>query len=326
MRPWQTLMRTLLYPAFAPIVRMPGNSYPDELCPTLSRAELGLRHELFAHVSKLAVDIGERSLERFDNHELAANYIADSFRGYGLSVEEQAFSLGQRSLRNIVCQIPAAVQGAPILIIGAHYDTVVGTPGADDNATGVAALLTLACWLKRSGIRPAFTVRFVAFANEETYAYESMGSYVYAKACRAKQERLVGMLSLEMLGVYSSREGSQKYPWPFNLFYPTKANFVGFIGNYKGRQFVRRCVELFRKEGRIPSQGCAAPSWVPDVSRSDHYPFWIFGYPALMVTDTSNFRYPLYHTAEDSIDKLDFDKLTLVVCGLQGLLRELLQS
>lgn len=131
------------------------------------------------------------------------------------------------------------------------------------------------------------------------------------------------MLSLEMMGVYSDDEGSQKYPWPFKLFYPTKGNFIGFVGNTASRDFTRRCVELFRRDTKFPCEGVAAPDWVKDATRSDHLPFWLFNYPALMITDTSNFRFPLYHTMEDTLDKLNFDRFALVTAGVQRLVKEL---
>jgi hypothetical protein len=124
------------------------------------------------------------------------------------------------------------------------------------------------------------------------------------------------MLSLETLGYYSDREGSQRYPFPFGLLYPSRADFVGFVSNIGSRSLLRRCVGSFRRTTAFPSEGLAAPAWIPGVSWSDHSSFWEQGYPAIMVTDTALYRYPAYHTAADTPDRVDFDRLARVVAGL----------
>jgi Zn-dependent M28 family amino/carboxypeptidase len=150
-----------------------------------------------------------------------------------------------------------------------------------------------------------------------------MGSCVHANNVKAQKQKVVGMLSLEMLGVYSDAPNSQKYPHPFNLFYPTTANFIGFVGNTFSRSLVRSCVKTFRTAVNFPCEGVAAPDSVKDVARSDHWAFWQIGVPALMVTDTSNFRYPTYHTQGDKLDQLDFDRMTMVTAGVFAVVRQL---
>jgi Zn-dependent M28 family amino/carboxypeptidase len=217
---------------------------------------------------------------------------------------------------NYIAEKRGSTQPEEIIVVGAHYDTVPGSPGADDNATGVAALLELARMLRHVDLPK--TVRFVAFANEEHPGgtWESMGSYAYARSCHERKENIIAMLSLEMLGCYSSAQDSQKYPSPLNLFYPKVANFIAFVANSKSRMLVKQCVKVFRKSMKFPCEGAAAPESIKDIARSDHWAFWQFGYPGLMVTDTSNFRYQFYHQAEDTPDKLDFISFTTVVVGL----------
>ena len=208
-------------------------------------------------------------------------------------------------------------------MVGAHYDTASGAPGADDNTSGIAGTLALA--RKFSMAKPDRTLRFVAFVNEEPpyFQTERMGSWVYAKRCREKGEDVVAMLSLEMLGCYSDAPGSQKYPPPFSFLYPSRGNFIGFIGNTSSRRLVRQAIASFRQNERFPSEGAAVPGMIRGVGFSDHWSFWQEGYPALMVTDTAMCRYPHYHRPQDTIDKIDFDRMARVVRGLESVVADL---
>ncbi|HYW79671.1 MAG TPA: M28 family peptidase, partial [Thermoguttaceae bacterium] len=203
-----------------------------------------------------------------------------------------------------------------IVVVGSHYDTVVGTPGANDNTSGVAALLALARRFTQK--KTDRTLRFVALVNEEPpyFQSETMGSRVYARRCAERRENIVAMLSLETIGYYDDAEGSQNYPPPFGELYPSEGNFIGFIGNAASGDLVRQAVATFRQNEPFPCEGAALPESVPGVGFSDQWSFWQEGYPALMVTDTAMFRYPHYHTAEDTIDKVDFDRTARVVRGL----------
>ncbi|MFT7461176.1 MAG: Zn-dependent M28 family amino/carboxypeptidase, partial [Planctomycetota bacterium] len=203
-------------------------------------------------------------------------------------------------------------------VVGAHYDTVLLSPGADDNASGVSALLEIARGLH--GERLSKTVRFVAFANEEWpfFGREKMGSYVNAEHSRDRNERISGMISLEMLGYYSKESYSQAYPRPLNHFYPHQANFIAFVSNISSRKLLHETIGEFRRVSQFPSEGLIAPQFlVPDIKRSDHSSFWSYGYPAVMVTDTSNYRNRNYHTLRDRPDTLDYDSMARVVAGLQ---------
>lgn len=319
-RDW--LLKLALYPLFYRYVKMPGRSYSGAL-PALAGDEPQLRNRLELHVRVLSEQIGERSINTPHGLRAAENYIAAEFARLGYEVKRQWFDFAGISMCNVIVEKRGSTRPDEVIVIGAHYDTVIGTPGADDNATGVAALLELADWLRST--TTARTVRFVAFANEEHPGgpWESMGSCVYANSCRAAGDNIKAMLSLEMLGVYSDAPGSQMYPRPFNLFYPTVANFIGFVGNSFSQQLVRACVRSFRRHAQFPCEGVAAPDSVRDIARSDHWAFWQIGVPALMVTDTSNFRYPIYHTPEDRPQQLDFDRMTRVVSGLRAVISNL---
>jgi hypothetical protein len=300
------------------MMRMPLKSYAGPWV-ALSQEEVQVRDRLRTEVEVLARTIGERNV--FVPHKLkaAADHIRAGLVQAGYEVHEQTFDASGQTCVNLEAQIPGREKKEEILVVGAHYDSVIGCPGANDNASAVAALLVLAGSL--SNYQPARTVRFVAFPNEEPpfFQTEQMGSLVYARRCQTQGERVVAMLSLETIGYYSEEKGSQRYPFPVGLFYPSTGNFIGFVGNTGSAQ----CVAIFRQLVQVPSEGGALPGWLPGIGWSDHWSFWQVGYPAVMVTDTAPFRYPYYHTAEDTPDKLDYDRLARVVVGLEKVVRQL---
>jgi hypothetical protein len=307
--------RWFLSPMFSSIVGMPGKSYRGPLTE-LTPSEKILRARLEKKVNDLSITIGERSIAEYAGMQKAMSYIEDSFTEDSYKVEKQWIVFKDKPMANIIAEKKGMTNINKVVVIGAHYDTIPGSPGADDNATGVAAMLELARIFCE--IETPYNIRFVAFANEEHPGSDqkAMGSYACAAGCRERNENIIAMLSLEMLGFYSDAEGSQHYPEPFSLFYPTSANFIGFVGNSNSKDLVRQSVAAFRKSVQFPCEGLAAPDSIRDIGRSDHWGFWQFGYPALMVTDTSNFRYKHYHTEEDTPDKLDFERFTRVVTGL----------
>jgi Iap family predicted aminopeptidase len=209
------------------------------------------------------------------------------------------------------------------MVIGAHYDSPTDSPGANDNASGVAALLELARQFKTA--RPVRTVRFVAFVNEEPPFFQTdlMGSRVYAANARKRGEKIVAMLALETIGYYSDQAGSQHYPPPFNLFYPDTGNFIAFVGNIASRSLVHSSIKIFRESTRFPSEGLAAPGFIPGIGWSDQWAFWQEGYPGIMITDTAPFRYPQYHQREDTPDKLEYEQMARVVAGIGRVVEEL---
>jgi Zn-dependent M28 family amino/carboxypeptidase len=210
-----------------------------------------------------------------------------------------------------------------MVVVGAHYDTVPGSPGANDNASGVAALLCLA--ERFAAASPARTLRFVAFANEEApFAHTAgMGSRVYARRCREKGERIAAMLCLETIGFYADAPRTQTYPRPLGWFYPSRGDFIAFVGSTRWGRLVADAAGAFRRAEPFPVQAGALPESVSDIARSDHASFWREGYPAVMVTDTANFRYPHYHTPEDTVEKIGFDRLARVVRGLEAVVSAL---
>ena len=276
-----------------------------------------------AHVEMLAGTIGERNVWNYAALRRAADYIAAEFAKSGLRAERQDFETSRLIVSNVDTTIGGSARPAEIVVVGAHYDSVSGCPGANDNATGVAAVLELA---RRFASRPQpRTLRFVAFVNEEPPFFKtgSMGSVVYANAAKQRGDRIVGMLSLETMGYYSEARGSQQYPAPIALLYPDVGNFIGFVSNVGSARLLLKARRAFRARTPFPLQSAAVPEAIPGVGWSDHWSFWQAGYPAMMVTDTAPFRYPWYHTAEDTPEKIDYDKLAHLVDGLEAVIEAL---
>ena len=301
-------------------VKMPGKNISS--AAPLSSAEIELRDELIADVRILGAEIGERNMARYPQLNAAADFIENSFSRAGLHPRRDTYDLHGRACHNIEAEIRGA--RSEILLIGAHYDSVFGSPGANDNSSGVAAMLALA---RRFAQTPAQrTLRFVAFVNEEPpyFLSEQMGSFVYAGRCKARGDHISAMISLETIGYFSDAPHSQTYPAPgLRLFYPTVGNFIGFVANVHSRALLRRSIAFFRKHAGIPSEGAALPAFIPGVSWSDQWSFWQHGYPGIMVTDTAPFRYPHYHSATDTPDKLDYDRFALVVSGMRNVIEGL---
>jgi Zn-dependent M28 family amino/carboxypeptidase len=303
------------------MVYMPGISYSGSI--KLNVEEKKLSKRLHQHILVLAGIIGERNLTRSAALERSAQYIERQFRNMGYSVKLQTYSTGGKQVRNIIAEIKGHREPQSILIVGAHYDSIEGSPGANDNASGVAAMLELARMLAKKA--PASSIRFVAFVNEEPPYFKTpdMGSRVYVDRMQSKSIRIVGMLSLETMGYYRSGKKTQHYPFPFNYFYPQRGNFIAFVGNLHSRDFLHRSLSLFRQHTQFPSEGVAAPAWIPGIDWSDHGSFWQKAYPALMVTDTALFRYPHYHSDKDLPQYINFDYLARVVTGLNVVILEL---
>ena len=299
---------------------MPGKNV--SVAAPLSPDEMALREELRRDVQTLAGDIGERNMICYSQLNAAAEFIENSFSRIGLQQRRDTYELNGRVCHNIEVEIRGV--RPEIVLVGAHYDSVFGGPGANDNGSGVAALLALARHF--SGKISQRTLRFVAFVNEEPPFFQTtqMGSFVYASRCKQRGDKIAAMISLETTGYFSDAPHSQKYPAPgLGIFYPTTANFIGFIGNFHSRALVRRAISIFRAQQKIPSEGAALPSFIPGVSWSDQWSFWQHGYPAIMVTDTALFRYRHYHEPTDTPDKLDYDRFALVVSGLENVIVDL---
>ena len=297
------------------MIRMPGKSFHGVASP-LSPDEEILRGELLAHVRKLGGEIGERNLSHYPQLQAAAGYIETQLTKAGWNLRRDDYEVQGKSCSNIEAELRGA--SPEIVLIGAHYDSVLGAPGANDNASGVAALLTLA--RRFAGTQNARTLRFVAFVNEEPHYFRTsqMGSFVYAGRCRQRGDQIAAMISLETIGYFSNEPDSQSYPAPgLGLLYPRTGDFIGFVGNVASRSLLRNVIGEFRRHAQIPSEGGALPSMVPGVGWSDQWSFWEHGYPGIMVTDTAPFRYPHYHAPSDTPDKLNYDSMTRVVAAME---------
>lgn len=309
----------------ASCVKMPGQSHHGAL-PAATAEQATIRTNLERHVRALAggdgsVGIGERNVDRRPQAlDEASAYVDIAFREAGYTVRRQPFTADGREVANLVAEKRGKALPDEIVVVGAHYDTAYDTPGADDNASGVAVLLELARLLRDVPLDR--TVQFVAFVNEEPpwFRGDQMGSRVHADALAAEGAKVAGMLSLETLGYYRTEPGTQHYPWPFALLYPDTADFVGFVGNLRSRQLVRRAVGAFREGEPFPSQGAALPGSVTGVDWSDHASYWHHGWPAVMVTDTAPFRNPHYHEPTDTPETLDLERASRVVTGLREVL------
>ncbi len=301
---------------------MPGESHQGPL-PPLTEQGRALERDLRAHVDRLAGDIGERNLFHYEQLVMAAEYIRITLSRSGYEVRQQAYEVAGQVCENLEAELVGTDRRDEIVVLGAHYDSVRGSPGANDNATGVAALLALARTF--SDRRPSRTLRFVAFVNEEPPFFQTprMGSRVYAKRSRQRDEKIVAMLSLETLGYYSDEPGSQSYPFPFSLVYPSTANFIAFVGNVKAGSLVRQMVGAYRRHAQFPSEGGALWGFIPGVGWSDHWAFWREGFPAIMVTDTALFRYAAYHSPRDTPEKVQYGRMARMLIGLEPVISEL---
>lgn len=314
-----TLMVSSLW---AVSIRMPGKSFEGPL-PVLSPAESVSSAELRAHVQMLAGQIGERNYIKYRALDSAAAYVRATLVSLGYAVVDQHFTTNGKSFRNIEATLPGADLAREIIVIGGHYDSVLGSPGADDNASGTAGVLELARMFRDQ--RPDRTIRFVAFANEEPpfFFKEDMGSRHYARAARARGDDIVAMLSLETIGYYRDEPGTQHYPPLLGWFYPDRGNFVGVVGNVASRALVHRVVRDLRDSASFPSAGTAAWMRIPGISWSDQWSFWVEGYEGVMITDTAPFRNENYHQPWDRPDSLDYDKMARVLTGVSRTVRHL---
>lgn len=302
------------------MTQMPLKSYSGPLSP-LSHDQSQLREQLAIDVKYLSDTVGERTMDRVGSLQRTMDYIQQSLQQSGYAVSDVTYSVRGVPVSNLEAILVGSTRET--VVVGAHYDSVAGTVGANDNATGVAATLALARLLKGSELRK--NIRFVFFVNEEPpyFQTEDMGSRVYARHLRREGVPVSAMISLETIGFYSDAPNSQKYPPVLGLFYPNRGNFIGFVANPESRDLVRRAVRIFRESTNFPPEGVAAPASWPGVGWSDQWSFWQENYLAIMITDTAVFRYPYYHTPMDTFDKVDFDKAARVVDGVHGLLRAL---
>jgi hypothetical protein len=275
------------------------------------------------HVRILAGEIGERNIFRPGTLDAAAAYIAEQWRDQGYEVGRQSYEARGVSCANLEIARQGSHRASEILLVGAHYDSVRGSPGADDNASGVAALLELSRAFASEN--PARTVRLVAFVNEEPpfFLTGKQGSMVYARAARSRGDDIRLMVSLEMLGFYSDAPGTQRYPPLFRSFYPDSGNFLGLVSNFGSRRVMLRLARAYRAHSRFPLEHVATFRWIPGIAWSDHRSFWRQGYPAVMATDTAFYRYRHYHRSSDTPDRLTYGPFAEATEGLLHAFRAL---
>lgn len=299
---------------------VPGQSFEGDL-PELSEQERVSSDFLVQHIS--IVGARPHNIKHFKALEDVALYIEEQLIALDYTVELQPFSVGNQTVRNIEAVIEPASSDAETLIVGAHYDSFGKSHGANDNGSGVAAVLELARQLKDLDGNGGLRLRLVFFVNEEPpyFKTEYMGSAVYAKALIKRDEKFFGMLSLETMGYFSDKPNSQKYPPPLSFLYPQTGNFIAIVGDSSARPFVRKTVGDFRAVAKFPSVGGTAPAFVQGIDWSDHRSFSAVDIPALMVTDTAAFRYPQYHSRRDTPEKVDSERLARVVSGLAKVIR-----
>ncbi len=289
----------------------------------LTSAEMKLEDNLRRHVQTLAGEIGERNRKHPAAYRRAVDYIANEFEcaGYAPTLLDPRNIKGI-TIENIEVESRGTIRPSEILVIGAHLDTEEDCPGANDNGSGVAALLEIARLCKHHPM--ARTVRFIAFYDEEYFGFRPMGSQIYSSDCRRRGDNVVGMLSLETIGYYSDAPRSQHYPLPLLLGrHRSKGDFVAFVGDSKSHELISELMTSFTNHTKFPCAGMAAPWYVAAASRSDQLSFWREDYRGCMVTDTASYRYPYYHDAQDTPEKLDYQRMTRVVSGLVQVVQDL---
>lgn len=295
-------------------------TFPRRVCYAFSMQERAAY--LRDVVTVLARDIGVRTYRDLDRLERTARYLSEQFSSFGCRILRQPFLFKGNTYYNIIVETRGTHRPEDILVIGAHYDTVRTTPGADDNASGVAGLLALA--REFANAKPALSVRFAAFCLEEPPAYRTgnMGSYQYARSLHEGRERVAGMICLEMIGYFCDRAGSQHYPIPLmSAVFPKAGNYISLVGNLRSRSFTRAVAKYFQKATDLPAVTLNAPLIVPGIDFSDHWSFNQFGYEALMVTDTAFYRNPHYHAPSDLPETLDYQRMAKVVEGIAGVVK-----
>jgi len=271
---------------------------------------------LTAVVEKLTSVSPARNYRNIDSLNRIADYIVARFSEYGFKPTTQTYHIGRRAYKNVLAAY--GPPQAPRLIIGAHYDVCEEQPGADDNASGIAGLLAVAGLFQKYAPRLEYRIDFAAYTLEEppVFRSESMGSYIHARSLHAAGVKVMGMACLEMIGYYTDAPKSQEYPLSImKLFYPTRGNYIGVVGNFSSRRLTRHFKSALALT-TLPTESLTAPAFLPGVDFSDHLNFWKFKYPAVMITDTAFYRNPNYHAASDVIETLDFAKMQAVVKGL----------
>lgn len=259
--------------------------------------------------------------------EHAADYITESLRSLGYEMAEHRFPDNGRPFRNVIATRRGLHSPHERVVVLAHYDTVAGTPGADDNASGVAVLLEMAAVLARFGFER--TVHFIGVSLEENERDGDAGSGTRGSRALAAHARengwsIEGVVVLESVA-YAGDGVAQTVPPGIPIPVPEVGNFIAVVGNERSRELLDG---LGRSAGRadLPHVALAVPGngeLLPDSRRSDHAPFWDEGFRAIMVTDTTNFRNPHYHRPTDTLATLNLEFAAKVCRATAGLVLEM---
>lgn len=267
---------------------------------------------LLKHLEALVETEKPRNVQNIESLNKAADYIFKQFSKYSSQVEYQKFLIGKVEYKNVICSF--GPKDAERIIIGAHYDVCENQPGADDNASGVAGLLELARMFK--GEELIYRIDLVAYTLEEPphFGSERMGSYKHAQYLSENDIKVLGMVSLEMIGYFSDEKNSQQYPIKaLKLFYGSKGDFITSVQTYRSGKFVKKFNRKMGKNKFIKHKKFTAPKSIGGVDFSDHRNYWHFGYSACMITDTAFMRNSNYHKPTDTIESLDLTRMTGVV-------------
>ena len=270
---------------------------------------------LQTHVRMLSETFFPRDAAHPENLDRVAAYIRQEFAQANGRVSEQPFEVAGRMYRNVIAWFGPDTQER--IVVGAHYDAAGPQPGADDNASGVAGLIELAYLLRE--VRLPLGVELVAFTLEEQPHFRTvqMGSAVHAASLRQQNIPVRVMFSLEMIGYFTDAPQSQRFPFPFlAAFYPSQGNFIAIVGNLGQGLVVRSLKKAMQSASPLPVYSINAPQFVPGIDFSDHRNYWQAGYNAVMVTDTAFYRNPHYHTLQDTPDKLNYERMAMVVQGV----------
>lgn len=287
---------------------------------------------LEAHTRHLSVDLFPRSFDQRQQLDLVADYIAAELRKAGANIATQEVLVEGEKYRNVIARF--GPETGPLLVIGAHYDShgdetasevtsQSHTPGADDNASGVAGLLELARLLGENP--PTRPVELVAYTLEEPPHFRTrhMGSAWHARLLRTDKREVDLMVSLEMIGYFSDQAGSQRYPAPaMSRLYSDRGDFIAIAGKLSGFRSTRRAKAILSGATDLPVHSInASPLLVQGIDFSDHLSYWQEGFPAIMITDTAFLRNPNYHQSGDTYDKLDYERMAKVVQGVYALIQ-----
>jgi hypothetical protein len=270
---------------------------------------------LNAHVARLASDFAPRDYKRLWNLNKCADYIKSEFSLSGGAVSEQTYEIGGNVYRNIIVMFGPETNSR--IVVGAHYDGCGDTPGADDNASGVAGLIELAHLLGRTELKQQIELVAYTLGEPPFFRTANMGSARHARRLRENGVGLEGMLCLEMIGYYSDEPNSQRFPsLLLRLFYPDTGNFIGIIGSYGDRALVKKTKTAMKGATDLPVYSMCASRSFPMIDFSDHLNYWNEGYTAAMITDTAYMRNLNYHSSRDLPETLDYDRMANVVVGV----------